>query len=139
MAHRGCTVCQAQRQLIGPKAAHPRLEEWVGSTDALGLFAPRSNISEMFEIALVTYDDAAAARVELLQDDRGRVDGQNPDIQNSAQNREGAHNQSESTGSSSRHVGSSSTNARRNQWRPGHTIRKLAEFNSVLGGSDQQL
>jgi hypothetical protein len=104
-----------------------------------GLFAGPSIVSESFQIALVTYDDAPATRVELLQDDGGRVDGQNPDIQNGAQNREGAHNLSESTGSSSRHVGSSSTNARRNQWRPGHTTRKMAEFNSVLGGSDQQL
>ena len=97
-----------------------------------GLFAGRSVVIEMFEIALVTYDDATTARVELPQYDGGRVDGQNPDIQNGAQNRKGAHNLPESTGSSSRHVGSSSTNSRRDQWRPGHITKKMARIPSFI-------
>jgi hypothetical protein len=52
-----------------------------------GLFAGGSLVSEMFEIALVTFDDVPATRVELLQNDGGRVDRQNPDIQNGAKNR----------------------------------------------------
>ena len=54
------------------------------------------------------------------------MDGQNPSIQNGTQNREGAHNLPESTRPSSRHVASSTTNARPNQCRPGHTTRKMA-------------
>ena len=57
--------------------------------------------------------------------------GQNPDIQNGAQNRKGAHNLPESTGSSP-HVGSSSTNARPNQWRSGYTDRKNGQIASFI-------